>query len=160
MIGLIRLTSNKTSQNQSKGCQVKQSLSVYLPSRCCYPKETSTVNTNRERGKKLFEKSVTAICNGTQRVMIMFIKVKNAWELFLTNSLLANSRVLNSFVVGISLTLRLFISGLDIMLKVFLAWIFFCWFLLLAHWFANKVIISYKFSCSFVFLYETLVHPY
>lgn len=137
MIGLIRLTSNKTSQNQNKGCQVKlvqilcgpiwQSLSVYLPSRCCYPKETSTVNTNRERGKKLFEKSVTAICNETQRVMIMLTKVKNAWELFLTNSfLLANSRVLNCIVVSISLTLKLFIiSGLDIMLKVFLAWIFF-----------------------------------
>lgn len=136
MIGLIRLTSNKTSQNQNKGCQVKlvqihcgpiwQSLSVYLPSRCCYPKETSTVNTNRERGKKLFEKSVTAIWNEIQRVMIMFTKVKNAWELFLTNSLLlAKSRVLNCIVVSISLTLNLFISGLDIVLKVFLAWIFF-----------------------------------
>ena len=145
---------------QTRCGPIWQSLSVYLPSRCCYPKETSTVNTNRERGKKLFEKSVTAICNGTQRVMVMFIKEKNAWELFLTNSLLANSRVLNSVVVGISLTLKLFISCLDIMLKVFLAWIFFCWFLLLAHWFTNKVIISYKFSCSFVFFYETLGHPY
>ena len=137
-----------------------QSLSVYLPSRCCYPKEISTVNINRERGKKLFEKIVTTICNETQRVMIMFTKVKNSWELFLTNSLLANCRVLICIVLGISWTFKLFISGLGIMLKVFLAWIFFCWFLLLANWFANKVIISYKFSCSFVFLYETLVHPY
>ena len=86
MIGLIRLTSNKTNQNQNKGCQVKLCRYRLWTDLTKFKRllaftmllSKATVNTNRERGKKLFEKSVTAICNETQRVMIMFTKVKFA----------------------------------------------------------------------------------